>query len=611
MAHRTSHLAEVSLLKAALSMVLTGIILASAGCSGCDATVEATKVDGSVGGSARDGASDRPGGGGAIGLPGQDGGGAGGVTGSDGGEPGAGGVTGSGGGEPGVGGVTGAGGAEPGAGGTSGTDAPVAGSDADPNAMCLPSGATCVTDMGCCSKLCDATSKTCKSSIAACSAAGTNCSVGTDCCSLSCVGGKCGTAACTMDGQACSSASACCSGTCTSGLCQAVSANCTTAGNACTDNSTCCSRLCQNGKCALGASYCIQTGDVCYRSADCCTGLCEKASGAAAGVCKVIDTRGAGSCTQDGIVCADCTNCCSRLCAPYALTGVKICQPASGCKLTNNLCQKDNDCCGGDTTVVSEGTGSVTCEMATTTTPPIGTCRNPTGCQVRGNVCGRREGDNLCGGNAREDCCDCPPPKFNCCKPDTVGIYRCHGGGSATCPTGYTGKAPCCIAGGERCQLASECCDGTPCVPDGQGVLRCLAKPPGGIACVAAAGLCTTTGDCCAGLACSIVPGETFGHCQAPPAPPPPTWGTGGASGTGGTTGSGTGGTVAGTGGTVAGTGGTTAGTGGTSPPPVCGFVGQGCSATTTCCNGLLCVITGTHTACDGASSCICNQIID
>jgi hypothetical protein len=337
---------------------------------------------------------------------------------------------------------------------------------------------------------------------------------------------------------------------------------------------------------ARRASYCIQTGDLCYRSTDCCTGLCEKAADAAAGVCKVIDTRGAGSCTQDGIVCADCTNCCSRLCAPYALTGVKICQPASGCKLTNNLCQKDGDCCGGDTTVQSEGAGSVTCEMATAMTPPLGTCRNPMGCQPRGNVCGRKASDNQCGGNAREDCCDCPPPKFNCCKPDTVGIYRCHGGGSDTCPTGYTGKAPCCIASGERCQLAAECCDGSPCVPDGAGVLRCLARPPGGVACVAADGACTTTGDCCAGLACGIVPGQTFGRCQPPPPPSP---GTGGSGGAGGATGSGTGG----------------------SAPPVCSFFGQGCSSSARCCTGLSCVISGSNRACDDVASCVCIQTIE
>jgi hypothetical protein len=343
----------------------------------------------------------------------------------------------------------------------------------------------------------------------------------------------------------------------------------------------------------LGASYCIQPGDVCYRSTDCCTGLCEKAAGAAAGVCKAIATTGSGSCTQDGVVCSDCTNCCSRNCAPYARSGVKICQPASGCKLTNNLCQKSSDCCGGDPTASVEGAGNVTCELAAGLSPPLGTCRNPMGCQPRGNVCGKRDGDNnMCGGNAREDCCDCPPPKFNCCKPDNVGIYRCFGGGSGTCPTGYTGKAPCCIAGGERCQFSAECCDGTPCVPDDQGVLRCLARPPAGTACVNTDGRCTTTGDCCSGLTCDITPGQTYGRCAAPPAPPPPPPDAGTTDASPPTD--------------------AAAPPLDAAPPPVCSFYGQSCAATPCCTGtGLVCVVTGTHTLCAGGTSCVCTVVID
>jgi hypothetical protein len=56
--------------------------------------------------------------------------------------------------------------------------------------------------------------------------------------------------------------------------------------------------------------------------------------------------------------------------------------------VTNNLCRTNLDCCGGDPTLVSEGAGSVTCELAAGISPPLGTCRNPMGCQVRGNVCG-------------------------------------------------------------------------------------------------------------------------------------------------------------------------------------------------------------------------------
>jgi hypothetical protein len=331
-------------------------------------------------------------------------------------------------------------------------------------------------------------------------------------------------------------------------------------------------------------------------------------------VCQTIATTGAGSCTQDGVVCEGCTSCCSRQCAPYAQSGVKICQPASGCRLTNDLCQKKGDCCGGDPTAQTENPGNVECNLDPALSPPLGTCGNPNGCQARGNICGRKDGTNLCGGNAREDCCDCPPPKFNCCKPDLVGIFRCFGGGSTTCPNGYTGKAPCCIAGGDRCEFSAECCGGTPCVPDSQGVLRCLVKPPGGTACVPTDGACTTTGDCCAGMTCNITPGQTFGSCAAPPPPPPPPTPDSGTSPTddgGAPTDDGA----------IPVDGANPTDDGGTPldaedaalpppPPPACGFYGQACSAASACCTGLTCVVAGTITACDAESSCVCVQII-
>jgi hypothetical protein len=492
--------------------------------------------------------------------------------------------------------------------------------DAAPIA-CLPSGAICVTNQGCCSNLCDPSSGTCKSAISTCSPTGTACSVPTDCCGLSCVSGKCGAAACIADGQACTSGAACCGGTCTGGVCQALNGSCKSAGNPCAASGECCSRLCQSGKCALGASYCIQPGDVCFRSTDCCTGLCQKAQGATAGVCAAVATTGSGNCTQDGVACDGCTSCCSRQCAPYALSGVRICQPASGCRLTNSLCQKNTDCCGGDPTASTENPGNVTCELDPAVSPALGTCRNPQGCQARGNVCGRKDGSNLCGGNAREDCCDCLPPKFNCCKADLGGIFRCFGGSKKGCENGYDSKDPnCCIAAGERCQFSSECCGGTPCTPDSQGVLRCLAKPPGGTACINTSGACTTTADCCRGLTCNITPGQTFGSCAAPPPPPPPPSPDAGNLPDAGPNPAGDGGSATDDGpGTPPADAGTTSEDAAVSldtapppppPPPVCGFYGQSCATDSPCCLGLTCVQPGTASACPAGASCVCTEII-
>lgn len=532
-----------------------------------------------------------------------------------------------------------------GAGGGSGTD----GSGATPPTLdmagtpaCGGTGAPCVSSRGCCAGLCDPTTMTCRAPPpSTCLPSGAACSAATECCTLACINGACGAAACVPDGMACTTGTACCSGTCTAGTCQALATGgCKSAGNPCTDNTQCCSRLCRNGTCALGSSYCIQPGDACARSSDCCTANCVIPSGRTLGTCQKLDIGGAGNCTQDGIVCAGCTNCCSRQCAPYATSGVKICQPASGCRITNGTCQKNSDCCGGDPTAQTEDPGNVTCTIAAGTSPPTGTCRNPTGCQPRGAVCGAKAVENVCGGNEREACCDCPPPKFNCCKADAVGIFRCFGGGSKDCPTGFTGKAPCCIASGERCQFSAECCGGVPCVPDAQGVLRCLPKPPSGPACVMENNACTTTADCCAGLTCNITPGRAFGTCGRPVPPPPPPSPPQQDAGSAPTPDAPIGTPV-----DAPASGGDTANPPPTDdagnplpgddagasidaaepPPPVdaivpplppdgdpplCAFFGQSCGNEVTCCEPLRCVLAGKNVLCDDTAPCVCNQLI-
>jgi hypothetical protein len=309
------------------------------------------------------------------------------------------------------------------------------------------------------------------------------------------VNGRCATnvATCVADNAPCTTSTPCCSGLCGGGgTCQPLNVECKTAGNPCDDEAQCCSRLCNNGLCALSGSYCIQTGDVCYRSSDCCSGLCRKGDAGAAGTCEELSTTGAGGCAKDGTVCEDCTTCCSALCLPFGRTGVKICQPASGCRVTNNLCTKDKDCCGGDPNSGLPGAGNVTCQLADDVSPPLGVCRNPQGCNPQGGICGLKNSTLPACTNAREDCCDCQPPKWQCCIPE-----------------------------GELCTFSAECCDGVPCVPGPDGKLRCMYKPDGGPACVPTGGVCTATSDCCAGLTCNITPGQPTGFCGKPPISPP------------------------------------------------------------------------------------------
>jgi len=204
-----------------------------------------------------------------------------------------------------------------------------------------------------------------------------------------------------------------------------------------------------------------------------------------------------------------------------------------------DTCYKNSDCCGATGSMLP-GDGLVVCNMIAGTNPPVGQCGQPSGggtCDPEGDVCGLRVGTDTCGGNAREACCDCMPPKYNCCKLDKAGVPRCYGGSTSTCPNGYDGSPGCCIAAGQQCTFSAECCNGAPCVPDSNGVLRC------GTQCSNTTGVCTADVDCCAGLKCTVPPGATSGTCGA--APPPP--GDMGSS---------------------------------------CSYVGQTCSASQPCCNG-------------------------
>jgi hypothetical protein len=278
------------------------------------------------------------------------------------------------------------------------------------------------------------------------------------------------------------------------------------------------------------------------------------------GTCGTITTTGAGSCSPDGTACTDAQGCCSKQCVATD-TGGHICATAVGCKVVGDICYHDSDCCGSS---ASGQCGAVTCIMDTTVNPPVGRCRNPMGENPEGAVCG---GVGNTGGSARQDCCDCQPPKFDCCKPDADGVYRCYGGSTTTCKDGYTGQPPCCIAAGQQCNFSSECCGGTPCIPDSSGTLRCLAQnPDGGVTCQPKGATCTSNGDCCAGLTCNIPKGATTGTCDVPPSP------------------TGTDGGV-----------------------PMCASNGQGCTQQSDCCTGLTCYQPGgTNMQCSGQSGCTC-----
>jgi hypothetical protein len=413
---------------------------------------------------------------------------------------------------------------------------------------CLAFGQTCATGYDCCSGVCDLATKTCASSINQCTATGGPCQSSTECCSMACTQGTCSAKACIADNQACSDSSSCCGGSCEGGLCRALNLTCRTAGNPCTDSTQCCSKLCQDGVCKLGSSFCIQTGDVCSDGDLCCSGECVKG---ATGLGTCADApKGSTYCSDglDGTVCGACNSCCSRLCAPYAATGVRVCQPASGCRVNGDLCRKDSDCCGAAGTGLP-GDGNVTCEIEAG--KAVGICRNPKSCNPQGNVCHFK--DYTCSiSSARNDCC-AATGNSGVCQIDNLGVPRCNGLG-ATCRTA-----------GETCASANDCCNQAPCVPDAAGLLHCYAVPVGsdggvpGPACVPKGGSCSINADCCPGSTCIQKVGSTQGVCGD--ATPPP--GTDPVKDAGAP--------------------------GSDVPAPICAEYGQICTTNADCCNGIPC----------------------
>jgi hypothetical protein len=467
-----------------------------------------------------------------------------------------------------VNGMTGGSSGTAGAGGTGGVDAPHIDAPmmmVDANLSCAGLSETCSAGGQCCSGICDNLTHQC--AMGMCSGVGGFCTLNTDCCNLNCVGNACGGTACIQDTQACTGNTQCCSGNCVNSVCTAVNpTGCTTLGNSCAagdaaiGSNNCCSQNCQNSTC-VRTSGCQASGDVCFRNGDCCTGVCNIANGAIAGICIDPSTPGVGGCGVDGQPCAGDADCCSRECVPTVYGGY-ACQVASGCRVEGDVCRMDSDCCSGQLSTPFPGA----CELDTTVSPPIGRCREPPGsiCQgtPEGNVCGGGPNTDGGGGVARN----------NCCHPDLAGVYRCFGGSTTTCPNGYDGTPNCCIAVGGQCRFSAECCNGEPCVPGSDGVLRC------GTMCIQQGGVCTSTGDCCAGLICNIPPGSATGTCGA--------------------------GTPTPDGGVVS--------DGGIDAPvvdaaPMCSLAGQMCNPSQPCCSPLNCINVATGTSCTSTSqTCSC-----
>ncbi|RYZ47162.1 MAG: hypothetical protein EOO72_00175, partial [Myxococcaceae bacterium] len=259
------------------------------------------------------------------------------------------------------------------------TDAGPSIPDAGPGSLCLNEGATCSQDSGaqCCTGLCS-DSGVCPAPSSQCVASGGSCSSGIECCTNSCLEGKCSSLQCLDVGSACSSAAACCTQLCGSdGLCAALpsssTSSCKVPGQACTGAGDCCSNNCQGGVCKQAYS-CQANDDLCMKGADCCGGVCSQENTGTPGRCVTVSGGGAGGCLQDGNPCSGSSNCCSRTCVDLGF-GTTVCQPVSGCRPTGDYCTNDGACCGGE-----KLSNAVDCRESR--------CDKPNGCNPVGNICG-------------------------------------------------------------------------------------------------------------------------------------------------------------------------------------------------------------------------------
>ena len=385
-------------------------------------------------------------------------------------------------------------------------------SNEDPDPQdCASLSEICGEGSTCCGSLiCDETSGRCaESGRGSCLAEGDPCSDAADCCDSLCdSAGRC--ASCSQNGESCEAHSDCCTGVCAEGgtCAPAAQTGCTSYGNTCTSDASCCSKSCVSGRCAQTGGHCVALNDTCFSDEECCSQRCSADGSGEGGVCLTLNVEGIGSCKMAGEPCVGCTDCCSQTCVP-SVTGVLLCLRASGCVLEGELCEETADCCGSEP---SEA-GTQICKKLSPD-DRYGRCVL-TGNTPDGAVC-KSETPWCTSSNAPSNCGNCEGPKSQCCRLDANGTPRCFGGSTPDCPAGYDSNNPeCCVAAGEVCNFASECCGSTPCLPDNEGVLRC------GATCAAEGATCTTTSDCCTGFECaSSAPGEPP-TCTQPGEDPP------------------------------------------------------------------------------------------
>ena len=278
--------------------------------------------------------------------------------------------------------------------------------------------------------------------------------------------------ACRQPEQSCAATSDCCSGTCVAGRC--TDAICSPIGGPCGRTGGVC---CAGATCppAGGNDLCIacrQPEQSCGATSDCCSGTCV-AGRCTNATCSPVG----GPCGRTGGVC-----CAGAICPPAG--GNDLC---IACRQPEQSCGATSDCCSG--TCVAGRCTNATCS------PVGGPCGRTGGVCCAGAICPPIGGNDLC--------IACRQPEQSCsatsdCCSGTCVAGRCT---NATCspvggPCGRTGGVCCadgfcpplgnelCVAcrrPEQSCAQSSDCCSGSSCT-GGRCVMTTRTPPAFGAA---------------------------------------------------------------------------------------------------------------------------------
>lgn len=254
------------------------------------------------------------------------------------------------------------------------------------------------------------------------------------------------------------------------------------------------------------------------------------------------------ACGGTGASCSAASDCCQDIARACELTpaggGTRCCLgPTAACQTDGNCCGPESACRGGRCCAplgVACASGAACCDAGASCS--AGSCCLPEGdaCTNDSDCCSRSCSDGTCGGVAPPTPTPTPvptPTPTPLCRDPGVAcdtaLQCCRGECEVT---SVSSETLCCLALGQGCDDASNCCgrrttcDGVCCLPVGTACTDagdCCGQGAGcvgGRCCSVEGGRCTTSSDCCAG-SCqggACVPSSSAGAAAAPTSTPRP-----------------------------------------------------------------------------------------